>query len=313
MANLNILVVDDAAFIRDLVKKAVKEIYPGCSLHEAVNGRKAISIMNSNDIQVVLCDWEMPEMSGLEVLEWMRSDERYKKVPFMMITSRGERDHVVKAVTAGVSDYIGKPFTRDNFSAKVSKMVYRHYKVRPGGKAGASANPMNDSASVLTAKPEQAAPKHDMGGASVLMGGQQAAKPQAPQASAKQDMGGASVLMGAPAADKKPAKGGKAKAVASVRFSSGSTAKLVIKDISLQELVGVFRREGPPPTLLEQVVLDIMVGDDPNDVARINGYVRTLQAQEAHPDAQTIQTVIRYVDDDPEKLAILSKFIARVR
>jgi hypothetical protein len=212
-----------------------------------------------------------------------------------------------------VSDYIGKPFTRDNFSAKVSKMVYRHYKVRPGGKAGASANPMNDSASVLTAKPEQAAPKHDMGGASVLMGGQQAAKPQAPQASAKQDMGGASVLMGAPAADKKPAKGGKAKAVASVRFSSGSTAKLVIKDISLQELVGVFRREGPPPTLLEQVVLDIMVGDNPNDVARINGYVRTLQAQEAHPDAQTIQTVIRYVDDDPEKLAILSKFIARVR
>ena len=311
MAKLNILVVDDAAFIRDLVKKAIKEIYPGCTLFEAVNGRKAIATMSSNEIQVVLCDWEMPEMSGLEVLEWMRSDERYKKTPFMMITSRGERDHVVKAVTAGVSDYIGKPFTRDNFTAKVSKMVYKHHKIKPGGGGGAAQ--LNDSASVLTGgQAAPAKPKQDMGGASVLMG-QKPAAPAKAAAPVKQDMGGASVLMGSPAADKKAAKGGKAKAVASVRFGSGGTAKLVIKDISLQELVGVFRREGDLPGLLETVVIDIMLGDDPGDVARINGYIRAMQAQEAHPDAETIQTVIRYVDDDPEKLAILSKFIARVR
>ncbi|ASP38026.1 two-component system response regulator [Bacterioplanes sanyensis] len=309
MAKLNILVVDDAAFIRDLVKKAVKEIYPGCTLHEAINGRKATAIMNSNEIHVVLCDWEMPEMSGLEVLQWMRSDERYKKTPFMMITSRGERDHVVKAVTAGVSDYIGKPFTRDNFTAKLSKMVYRHHKVKPGG-AGGSSNPVNDSASVLTGgKAAQPAAKvqQDMGGASVLMG-QSAAKsapPAAPEAPAASS---------APsAASVKVGKGNKAKAVASVRFGSGGSVKLVIKDISLQELVGVFRREGSLPGLLETVVVDIMLGEEQDEVARINGYIRTLQAQEAHPEAQTIQTVIRYVDDDPEKLAILSKFIARVR
>src|SRR5690554_50168 len=95
MAKLNILIVDDAAFIRDLVKKVVRDTYPSCELYEAVDGRKAISIMNAKEIQLVLCDWEMPEVSGIEVLQWMRADERYKATPFMMITSLGERDHEI--------------------------------------------------------------------------------------------------------------------------------------------------------------------------------------------------------------------------
>ena len=64
--------------------------------------------------------------------------------------------------------------------------------------------------------------------------------------------------------------------------------------------------------LLEQAVLDI-VDQENGEVARINGYVRMMQAQEPHPDASTIQMIIRYVDDDPEKLATLSRFIAKVR
>ena len=115
MKALNVLVVDDAAFIRDLVKKAIREMYPSFNIQEAVDGRKAQAILKKTAIDVVLCDWEMPEMSGLELITWMREDERYLKTPFMMITSRGERDHVIKAVTAGVSDYIGKPFTREHF------------------------------------------------------------------------------------------------------------------------------------------------------------------------------------------------------
>ncbi|MAK91479.1 MAG: two-component system response regulator [Oleibacter sp.] len=295
MAVLNILVVDDAAFIRDLVKKAVRDTYPGCQLQEATDGGKAISIMKANKVDLVLCDWEMPEVSGLEVLEWMRSDERYKPVPFMMITSRGERDHVLKAVQSGVSEYIGKPFTRDNFVAKLTKLVWKHLKVKPDQKA--VANPATaDSASLLGAKP--------------------ASSPATPAKAA--DLGGASVLMGNAASvqkaeDKAPAKAAaRARGLANVRFGSGGTAKLVIKDISLQELIGVFRREGDLPALLEQAVLDI-VDQENGEVARINGYVRMMQAQEPHPDASTIQMIIRYVDDDPEKLATLSRFIAKVR
>lgn len=293
---LRILVVDDAAFVRDLVKKAVRDTYPGCELHEAMDGKKAITLLSQKEINLVLCDWEMPEMSGIEVLEWMRADERYKKTPFMMITSRGERDHVMKAVQAGVSEYIGKPFTRENFVAKVSKVVLKHLGVKPGQGAPGMSSLTAQSADVLMAKPVQTA------------GSVQPSK---------NDMGGANVLMGSSAASVEvattiPKSKNKAKGIASVRLGSGGTVKLVLKDISLQEMLGVFRRDGHLPALLEPVVVDV-IDQDTGDVARINGYVRMMQAQEAHPDAETIQMRIRYVDDDADKLDVLSRFIAKVR
>ena len=311
---LKVLVVDDAAFVRDLVKKAVRDTYPGCELHEATDGRKALKLMNQREFNLVLCDWEMPEMSGIEVLEWMRADQRYKKTPFMMITSRGDRDHVMKAVQTGVSDYIGKPFTRENFVAKVSKVVAKHLGVKPGqGPAtpGAGSGLGGGSADVLTGGQAPApAATHDLGGASVLMGG--AGSSSVSQPAGGNDATAKVAAKPAPKAATKSAKGGKAKGVASVRFGSGGSARLVLKDINLQEMLGVFRREGPLPALLEPAVIDI-VDQDNGDVARINGYVRMMQAQEAHPDAETIQMLIRYVDDDSQKLEVLSRFIARVR
>ena len=129
-------------------------------------------------------------------------------------------------------------------------------------------------------------------------------------------MGGASVLMGGSAEPKpEPAAkkaGAKAKGVAELRFGSGGTAKCVIKDINLQEMSGVFKREGDIPHLLEQAVLDI-VDQDAGQVARINCYIKSLSAVENNVDSQTINIIIRYVDDDPEKLDTLSRFIAKVR
>lgn len=305
MAKLTVLVVDDAAFIRDLVKKVVRETYPGCELLEAIDGRKAISTMSVKEVNLVLCDWEMPEVSGIEVLQWMRADERYKTVPFMMITSRGERDHVVKAVQAGVSEYIGKPFSRENFAGKLTKLVWKYLKIRPE-QAGSLDPKAANTASVLGATSINTPKGGDLGGASVLMGASAAPKPQ------KQDLGGGGVSDVSDVAAKSSKPSARAKGLADVRFASGCHAKLVIKDISLQELIGVFRRENALPALLEQAVLDI-VDQDTGAVARINAYVRMMQAQEPHPDAQTIQMVLRYVDDDPEKLATLSHFISKTR
>ncbi|MCY0965723.1 response regulator [Parathalassolituus penaei] len=297
MAELTFLLVDDAAFIRDLVKKAVRSVYPGCELLEAVNGRKAVSQMNSHQVDVVLCDWEMPEMSGLEVLQWMRSDVRYSKTPFMMITSRGDRDHVVAAVEAGVSDYIGKPFTRDALVTKLTKLVYRHLKIKPP--TGAEAGP--------------AAIAGDRSGASVLMGAAGAAQARpAPRVQSVDMAAAAPPLLKKTAPARAPAaSGGRTMAQATVRFASGLETALVIKDMNLQELIGIFRREDLVPQLLEQVVVDVL---DPakDSVARVNGFVRMMQAQEPHPDAETIQIRIRYVDDDPDKLETLSRFIARM-
>lgn len=300
MKALNVLVVDDAAFIRDLIKKAMRDNYPSFKIHEAIDGRKAQSILKSNPIDLVLCDWEMPEMSGLELITWMREEERYAKTPFMMITSRGERDHVIKAVTAGVSDYIGKPFTRDNFLNKVNKLLAKHLGLSSKEAQQASSQPQDASVAALTG------------------GSAPTTKPVPKPAS----QGSAAALMGNPLAEKaeqvaKPAAkahklGAKAKGMAELRFGSGGSAKCVIKDINLQEMSGVFKREGDIPQLLEQAVLDI-VDQDAGQVARINCYIRMLQAVENNSDASTIKIVIRYVDDDPVKLDTLSRFIAKVR
>jgi CheY-like chemotaxis protein len=302
MKALNVLVVDDAAFIRDLIKKAMRDNFPSFKIHEAMDGRKAQSVLKSNPIDLVLCDWEMPEMSGLELITWMRSEERYAKTPFMMITSRGERDHVIKAVTAGVSDYIGKPFTRENFLAKVSKLLTKHLGLSAKDAQQASTQPLDASVSALTggSAPPQVKP---------------AAKPVS-QSSASALMGNPLVAQAEqsvkPAAKPTSKSGAKAKGIAELRFGSGGSAKCVIKDINLQEMSGVFKRDGDIPQLLEQAVLDI-VDQEAGQVARINCYVRMLQAIENNADAETIKIVIRYVDDDPVKLDTLSRFIAKVR
>lgn len=311
MKALNVLVVDDAAFIRDLIKKAMRDSYPSFKIHEAVDGRKAQSILKSNPIDLVLCDWEMPEMSGLELITWMRTEARYAKTPFMMITSRGERDHVIKAVTAGVSDYIGKPFTRENFLGKVNKLLSKHLGLAVKDTQQASAGPQDASVAALTGGSPAPAVKPiaksanpstaSQGSAAALM-----ANPLVAQA-------GQTAKPAAKAAIKSGAKSGaKAKGIAELRFGSGGSAKCVIKDINLQEMSGVFKRDGDIPQLLEQAVLDI-VDQDAGQVARINCYVRMLQAIENNADAATIKIVIRYVDDDPVKLDTLSRFIAKVR
>lgn len=309
MKVINVLVVDDAAFIRDLIKKAMRESYPGFNIQEAADGRKGQSILKSNNIDLVLCDWEMPEMSGLELITWMREQDNYKKTPFMMITSRGERDHVIKAVTAGVNDYIGKPFTRDNFVAKVDKLLAKHY--------GLSSKAVITAANGKRGNISPAGQSQDDGMAA-LMGGLSAGSNKKPAA----EQGSAAALTANPlvqSAEKKPEKsaqavkaGTKTKGMAELRFGSGGSVRCIIKDINLQEMSGVFKREGDIPQLLEQVVLDI-VDHDAGQVARINCYVRMLQAVESNMDATTIKVVIRYVDDDPKKLDTLSRFIAKVR
>jgi DNA-binding response OmpR family regulator len=308
MKALNVLVVDDAAFIRNLIKKAMRDSYPDFKVHEAIDGRKAQSLLKSTSIDLVLCDWEMPEMSGLELITWMRTEERYAKTPFMMITSRGERDHVIKAVTAGVSDYIGKPFTRENFLGKVNKLLTKY---------------LNFSADDIrqTSVPSQDASVTALTGGSVPTPARSSPKP-ASQSSASQ--GSVTALMSNALVDQasKPVakasinngvkSGAKAKGIAELRFGSGGSAKCVIKDINLQEMSGVFKRDGDIPKLLEQAVLDI-VDQDAGQIARINCYVRMLQAVENNANAATIKIVIRYVDDDTVKFDTLSRFIAKVR
>ena len=123
MSKVSVLVVDDASFIRDLVKKCLRNYFPGMRIEDAVNGRKAQSLLTRETFDLVLCDWEMPEMSGLELLTWCREQDALKTMPFIMVTSRGDKENVVQAIQAGVSGYVSKPFTNEQLLSKVKQAL----------------------------------------------------------------------------------------------------------------------------------------------------------------------------------------------
>lgn len=290
MSKVSVLVVDDATFIRDLVKKGLRDHFPGIQLEEAVNGRKAQQLLNRQAVDLILCDWEMPEMSGLELLSWCRGEEAHKSTPFIMVTSRGDKENVVQAIQAGVSDYIGKPFSNDQLVTKVKKALSRTGKLaqlsaptpQRINSAGAFAN---DSLNALTG-----------GKAEVVKSAPAAAAAPAP----------ASRLAAAPRAAAQ-APGGRGQG--QLRLANGSMG-CVIKALSLKDAQLVVRRAELLPQVLESAVLDLEQGEG-GEVARLNGYLHSIAAMEAKPDSEWLVLVFRFVDRDPQKLDYLSRLIAR--
>lgn len=288
MSKVSVLVVDDATFIRDLVKKGLRDHLPGIQIEEAVNGRKAQQILGRNPIDLILCDWEMPEMSGLELLQWCREQEALKGVPFIMVTSRGDKENVVQAIQAGVSDFIGKPFSNEQLITKVKKALQR------AGKLAAlmSAAPpkmlstgafANDSLAALT------------GGKSEVVRPTAPAQPAAAAAPAVAPAKAAAAPVG--------------RSQGQLRLPGGMMA-CVVKALSLKEALLVVKRGELLPQVLESAVLDLEQGEA-SEVARLNGYLHSIAAFEPKPDSEWLQVVFRFVDRDPQKLDYLSRLIAR--
>ncbi|MCK2150905.1 MULTISPECIES: response regulator [Marinobacter] len=288
MATLKALVVDDASFVRDLVKRTVRQRFPVIDTTDAQNGRRAQSLMSRTAFDLVLCDWEMPEMSGLELLQWMRQQPQYQKVPFIMITSRGDKDHVIEAVKEGVSEYLGKPFSPEGLSKKIIKVMGSKLKnaMDRGGKSMESpADAFKESATLLTQKREPAPePAAQPSPESPLLAGNTGTASRAPAR--------ASLTL------------------ASVRFAD-STLKSVIKDINLTEVRVLAKRDQVFPGILDQAVVDIEIAE--GQMARLNGYVHQLQAVDKRQDTDFVSVTIRFVDEDPKKLEDLSRFVARFR
>lgn len=292
---IRFLVVDDASFIRDMVKKQLRDRIPGAEVYDAHDGNRAIAQLRKHRIDVILSDWEMPGMSGEELLRWVRSDgaeHGYRETPFIMVTSRGDKSYVVKAIQAGVSDFITKPFSSDELIkktvrqlAKIGKSPKDAIRIATSGDRVAYA-----SVEVLTGGAEALVTE-----ASPLVSAPSLAKAAAEPHSAAETLAG-------PAARKKTAK-----ARAQLRFAQ-FTCPCVVTDVSLRALSGLMQRPDALPALFEQAAVDIEIG---TEVARLNGYVHSLAAGENKEDTRIIKFSVRFVDNDPEKFAALSNFIAR--
>ena len=113
------LVVDDSKAIRIIVGRTLKEL--GYEVCEAGNGKEALRVMETEkaSVNLVLADWNMPEMNGLELLKQLRQDPELASLKIIMVTTETELDHMVSALEAGANEYVMKPFTRDILREKL--------------------------------------------------------------------------------------------------------------------------------------------------------------------------------------------------
>jgi two-component system chemotaxis response regulator CheY len=127
-----ILVVDDMPTIRDLVKGHLKALgYK--NITDAIDGEQAMQMMITAatagaSIQLVISDWNMPKMTGLEFLKQVRASSEWANLPFILLTSESERDQVTEAILAGVSQYVVKPFAAKSFEEKLKAVWAKHNK-----------------------------------------------------------------------------------------------------------------------------------------------------------------------------------------
>ena len=118
---MRFLVVDDFSTMRRIVKNILKQLgYE--NIEEAEDGAQAYSKLKSGSFEFVVSDWNMPNMDGLELLKKIRSDDELKHLPVLMVTAEAEKDKVITAIQAGVSNYIVKPFTAEVLKEKMDRI-----------------------------------------------------------------------------------------------------------------------------------------------------------------------------------------------
>ena len=291
MSKVSVLVVDDASFIRDLVKKCLRNYFPGIKLEDAVNGKKAQAILMRESFDLVLCDWEMPEMSGLELLTWCREQPHLKAMPFVMVTSRGDKENVVQAIQAGVSGYVSKPFTNEQLLNKVKQALHKI------GRLDA----------LVASAPTKMNSAFGNDSLSALTGGKPEAVKSAPVAAATPAP--SKGLLNSPPVQAPTASPASGRGQGQLRLSSGNQ-QCVIKGLSIKEALLVVRRGEVLPQVLESAVLDLEQGDNA-EVARLNGYLHAVVAYEPKPDSDWLQLTFRFIDQDAQKLDYISRLIAR--
>jgi len=120
--NMRILVVDDALTMRRIVINLLRQL-GFTNMNEADDGTTAWDKLHSETFDLIISDWNMPKMTGIDLLRKIRADGKYSQLPFIMVTAEGKRENVIAAVQAGVSNYIVKPFNAATLKEKLVKVI----------------------------------------------------------------------------------------------------------------------------------------------------------------------------------------------
>ncbi len=119
--NMKVLLVDDFATMRKIVRNILGQLGIK-NVDEADDGSTALPKLKQNKYDIIISDWNMPKMTGLDLLKAVRADENLKSLPFLMVTAEALKDNIVAAAQAGISDYVVKPFTAATLEEKLKKI-----------------------------------------------------------------------------------------------------------------------------------------------------------------------------------------------
>ena len=116
--NMKILTVDDFSTMRRIIRNMLRQL-GYTNVVEAEDGAEALSLLQREKVDFVISDWNMPHMSGLELLKAIRADENLKPLPVLLVTAEALKENVVEALKAGVNNYVVKPFTAETLKEKI--------------------------------------------------------------------------------------------------------------------------------------------------------------------------------------------------
>ena len=119
--NMRVLIVDDFSTMRRIVRNILRQLGIA-NVVEADDGTTAWDILNREKIDVIVSDWNMPKMPGIDLLRKVRASEQFADLPFLMVTAEAQQENIIEAVQAKVSNYIVKPFTADTLKQKIDKI-----------------------------------------------------------------------------------------------------------------------------------------------------------------------------------------------
>lgn len=122
--NMKILVVDDFSTMRRIIKNLLNDL-GFTNISEADDGNTALPILKKGKFDFLVTDWNMPGMTGIELLKHVRADEGLASLPVLMVTAEQKREQIVEAAEAGVNGYIVKPFTAQTLKEKIDKIFER--------------------------------------------------------------------------------------------------------------------------------------------------------------------------------------------
>jgi two-component system chemotaxis response regulator CheY len=122
--HMKILIVDDFSTMRRIIKNLLRDL-GFTNTSEADDGKTALPLLQGGDFDFLVTDWNMPGMTGIELLKAVRADAKLSSLPVLMVTAEAKRDQIVEAATAGVNGYVVKPFTAAALKEKIEKIFER--------------------------------------------------------------------------------------------------------------------------------------------------------------------------------------------